>query len=322
MEFSVPAGPPSKPNIDSVSPNAIKISWEKPTDDGGGEIEGYVVEVKPKDGDWSEAFPFEVKETEATVPNLKEGQEYQFRVRAVNAAGPGEPSLPTNPVVAERPAEKPSLDLSRLKDITVKAGQEIKLPVPIKGWPIPTAEWFLNEKELLKAGRINIEVTATQCLLVIKEAERADTGVCLLRLTNPSGSAEGTVNVTVLDRPSPPQGPLEALETSPTAITVQWKPPKDNGGSKLQGYILEKKPKGSKKWSKVPGIILPTETQGTAKNLEPGEEYDFRVMAVNENGESEPLETSESIKAKYPFGEIFVYSNKYVFNILFLLVGA
>ena len=106
-----------------------------------------------------------------------------------------------------------------------------------------------------------------------------------------------------VDKPLPPQGPLEALETSPTAITVQWKPPLDDGGAKIKGYILEKKPKGSKKWQRVPGTIPADETQGTAKNLEPGEEYDFRVVAVNANGESEPLTTSESIKAKYPFGE-------------------
>ena len=106
-----------------------------------------------------------------------------------------------------------------------------------------------------------------------------------------------------VDKPSPPQGPLEALETSPTAITVQWKPPLDDGGAKIKGYILEKKPKKFEKWLRVPGTIPADETQGTTKNLEPGDEYDFRVIAVNANGESEPFTTSKSITAKYSFGE-------------------
>ena len=53
------------------------------------------------------------------------------------------------------------------------------------------------------------------------------------------------------------------------------------------------------------GFIGPNEKEATANNLEPNEEYEFRVMAVNENGESEPLVTKEAIKAKYPFGKGF-----------------
>ena len=104
------------------------------------------------------------------------------------------------------------------------------------------------------------------------------------------------------DKPSSPQGPLEAVETTPTAIKLQWQPPKDDGGSKIERYVLEKKPKGSNKWTKCPGHIAPDETEATAKNLDEGEEYDFRVMAVNQEGESEPLVTTAPIKAKYPFG--------------------
>ena len=51
----------------------------------------------------------------------------------------------------------------------------------------------------------------------------------------------------------------------------------------------------------MPGIIKGTEA--TARNLEKDQEYEFRVTAVNEHGESEPLLTTEAIKAKHPFGK-------------------
>ena len=50
----------------------------------------------------------------------------------------------------------------------------------------------------------------------------------------------------------------------------------------------------------MPGLIK--DCEATARNLDEGTEYDFRVMAVNEHGESKPLVTSEAIKAKHPFG--------------------
>ena len=39
----------------------------------------------------------------------------------------------------------------------------------------------------------------------------------------------------------------------------------------------------------------------TIPKLKEGHEYDFRVIAENQNGEGEPLETSEATLAKNPF---------------------
>ena len=74
----------------------MTLAWEKPKDDGGGKIQGYIVEKKPKGGDWEEVTPVPVKDTQMKIPHLKEGEDYVFRVKAVNAAGPGHPSRPTD----------------------------------------------------------------------------------------------------------------------------------------------------------------------------------------------------------------------------------
>ena len=53
--------------------------------------------------------------------------------------------------------------------------------------------------------------------------------------------------------------------------------------------------------SKVPGLIK--EPEAVARNLEQGVEYEFRVAAVNDHGESEPLTTLSAIEARHPFGK-------------------
>jgi len=49
--------------------------------------------------------------------------------------------------------------------------------------------------------------------------------------------------------------------------------------------------------------------------LTPGKEYKFRVTAVNAEGESEPLQTEESIIAKNPFGNIVIQLFYIILNI-------
>jgi len=50
---------------------------------------------------WEKALEVDAGKTKATVPHLTEGEEYEFRVIAVNKGGPGEPSDASKSVVAK-----------------------------------------------------------------------------------------------------------------------------------------------------------------------------------------------------------------------------
>jgi hypothetical protein len=77
------------------------LKWTKPDSDGGAPITGYVIEFKEKFAkDWAPGK--EVGDClGATIDGLKEGCQYEFRVRAINKAGPGEPSDSTKPIIAK-----------------------------------------------------------------------------------------------------------------------------------------------------------------------------------------------------------------------------
>jgi hypothetical protein len=47
----------------------------------------------------------------------------------------------------------------------------------------------------------------------------------------------------------------------------------------------------------------PTDEQMEITDLTPGQEYKFRVSAVNSEGESVPLEAEQAIVAKDPYSE-------------------
>lgn len=57
---------------------------------------GYVIEyLKKGESKWVKGGEVHGDTRKGKVTKLEEGQQYQFRVKAVNKAGPGEPSEPT-----------------------------------------------------------------------------------------------------------------------------------------------------------------------------------------------------------------------------------
>lgn len=120
----------------------------------------------------------------------------------------------------------------------------------------------------------------------------------------------------ILDKPGPPVGPLEITDVHKEGCTLHWNKPKDDGGLPITGYLVEKMDLATGKW--VPaGFVDPTKTEQKISGLEPNRKYNFRVKALNEEGESEPLESDASILAKNPYGNqllffIFAYIDLYI----------
>ena len=90
------------------------------------------------------------------------------------------------------------MDVSQLKDLTIKAGQNIKLVVAFTGTPTPKASWTLDEDEIIPDERTKVRGAPTNTELVVMDARRSDTGVYTVVVTNPFGTEKGTSSVNVL----------------------------------------------------------------------------------------------------------------------------
>ena len=77
------------PNPDQIHKSSIKFIF----------FIGYQIEKMPVNGrgGWTAVNATPVSGTTFTVPNLIEGSEWEFRVVAINDAGPGKPSKTTGP---------------------------------------------------------------------------------------------------------------------------------------------------------------------------------------------------------------------------------
>jgi len=106
----------------------------------------------------------------------------------------------------------------------------------------------------------------------------------------------------LLDIPGPPEAP-EVKDITKTSSTVQWQPPKDDGGSPIIGYQLERHVTSSERWIKInKGTIAELEFKVT--DLVEGNEYEYRVSAENKIGVGPPSSPSAKFIAKDSFGMI------------------
>ncbi|ELT96021.1 hypothetical protein CAPTEDRAFT_34147, partial [Capitella teleta] len=70
-------------------------------------------------------------------------------------------------------------------------------------------------------------------------------------------------------------------------VTIAWEEPDFDGGSKVAGYYVEKRQGSSSRWIRLnKGVI--TSPMFTVNDLMEGSEYEFRVVAENDAGESQP----------------------------------
>lgn len=91
------------------------------------------------------------------------------------------------------------------------------------------------------------------------------------------------------------------MDATKSSVALAWSRPKDVGGSAIIGYFVEYKTVCSDTWSRHEHKI--TSTMFTLSGLSPESEYQFRIFAVNNIGESEAGPVSDSVTCKDPFGE-------------------
>lgn len=295
-----PPGAPSAPRGIETSEDSITIAWQKPRHDGGSPITGYVIEKRLlSDDKWTKASHALVPDLTHKCINLIENHEYEFRVAAVNAAGQGPWSSSSDMIACKAPPSAPKItsDLS-IRDMIVIAGEEFKITVPFVATPRPKATWKINGEEILPDDRIKNEITDTSCTFSNSKAKRTDTGSYNIKLTNSMGSDSASCRVLVVDKPQPPQGPLDVSDITPDNCSLAWRPPLDDGGSPITNYIIEKMD-NSGIWTKACSFVR--NCHYDIMGLEANRKYSFRVRAENQYGISEPLETAEPITAKFPF---------------------
>jgi titin len=170
------------------------LSWTPPADDGGDPVSGYEVAFLADDGrTWSSAPG--TTGTSTTLGGLQDGTTYGWRVRAVNAAGPG-------------PWRHSSVTPFRVDpQVTDGAGR------PLAGRTVARGEEVVVEASGLPAGGVLV-VELHSAVLEIGRATVAADGTARVRARIPASATPGAHHVVV-------RVAGDGLDAAPARIPVQ-----------------------------------------------------------------------------------------------------
>uniref|UniRef100_A0A6Q2YZE8 Myosin-binding protein C, fast-type n=1 Tax=Esox lucius TaxID=8010 RepID=A0A6Q2YZE8_ESOLU len=186
--------------------------------------------------------------------------------------------------------------------IIVVAGNKLRLDVEVTGEPAPSVCWKKGDTVISEAeGRVRVETRNLLSSFVIEGAERADEGRYTITVTNPAGEDRVELTVQIVDVPNPPEN-VKCMGVGEDTATIMWDPPNFDGGSPVRGYLMERKKKGSSRWTKLNFEVFESTTYEAKKMIE-GVLYEMRVFAVNGIGMSQPSAISKPFMPIAPTSE-------------------
>uniref|UniRef100_A0AAR2JV61 Titin n=1 Tax=Pygocentrus nattereri TaxID=42514 RepID=A0AAR2JV61_PYGNA len=295
LKISEVPQPPGKITVVDVTRKSISLSWEKPEHDGGSRITHYEVEMQAKGIEkWS--LCAQVKSLDTTVTNLAQGEEYSFRVIAVNDKGKSDPRFLAHPVIAKDLVIDPSVR-TKLSTYSVQVGHDLKIEARITGHPKPTITWTKDGTALKQTTRVNVADTAHHTTLSIKDATREDGGMYNITVANVLGQKEDEVQPPTFEVDSQYSQiitvnagdtfTLEASVLGKPVPTMQW----------FKGDVeVEASARAETKNTDFKAVLVVKD--GTVTGLSAGREYLFRVSAFNDKGKSDPRPLAAPVTAK------------------------
>uniref|UniRef100_A0A2I3LJV2 Immunoglobulin-like and fibronectin type III domain-containing protein 1 n=1 Tax=Papio anubis TaxID=9555 RepID=A0A2I3LJV2_PAPAN len=200
--------------------------------------------------------------------------------------------------VQDSPTIAPDVIEKLREPVVVKAGKPVTVKIPFQSHLPVQAAWRKDGAKVVGSGdkEAQVDLGDGYTRLCLPSTGRKDSGQYSVTLRSEGGSVQAELTLKVIDKPDPPQGPMEVQDCQRAGVCLRWRPPRDDGGQPVECYMVERRQAGRSTWLKV-GEAPADSTTFTDAHVEPGRKYAFRVRAVTSEGAGEALESEETLVA-------------------------
>uniref|UniRef100_A0A671UPG3 Myosin binding protein C3 n=1 Tax=Sparus aurata TaxID=8175 RepID=A0A671UPG3_SPAAU len=196
-------GPPEALKIMDVWGFNVALEWKPPKDNGNCEISGYTIQkADKKTMEWFTVYE-QYRRTNCVVSDLIMGNEYVFRVYAINLVGLSQDPcntkdslilIPSPASIAYKPPSHKDHDFSEAPKFThplvnrsVIAGYNATLSCSVRGIPKPKVTWYKNKMDISNEAKYRMLSKQGVLTLEIRKPCLFDGGVYTCKAVNASG---------------------------------------------------------------------------------------------------------------------------------------
>ncbi len=299
------ASPPGRPtNLRGVAntDGTVTLRWEAPADDS---VRGYqILRRRPAEGE--ETLLVHVDDTgsaatEYTDVDVTPGVLHAYRVKARNAAGPGQQSNFVN--VTPTQPDEPSQNSPPAGVPTIRGTAQVGETLTADTSKITDADGLTTvsyEYQWLAefSGLVTEISGATSSSYTLQAAEEGAAIRVRVRFADDRGhpgtltSAATDTVAAALEPPAQPGNPTASVNADGT-VSLSWEAPSDDT---VSGYrILRRRPdQGEIEFLVLVGDTGSRATEFTDRTVEPGVRYVYSVAALNAAGAGAPSATVEA----------------------------
>ncbi|XP_070789290.1 fibronectin isoform X6 [Pituophis catenifer annectens] len=274
-------------SVTEITANSFVVSWVSASDT----VSGFRVEYElSEDGDEPKYLDLPNTVNSVSIPNLLPGRNYIIKVYQISEEGEQNLILSTTQTTA--PDAPPDHLVENVDDTSILVSWS-RPEAPITGYRIvytPSLEGSsteLNLPESATSVTLSDLMPGVQYNISIYAVEENQE-------STPIFIQQKTTGVPIADVIHPPQH-LQFLEVASDKITIMWSPP----DSAVIGYRVEVIPVNR---PGEHGQRLPVSryTFAEVTELSPGTTYLFKIYAIGQNTESEPLTGEQTTKLDGP----------------------
>lgn len=191
---------PGEPSVVDGGNNWISLAWPKSDPGNTAPVLAYKVEswLLGKEGGarWVELGITPLNSFDAF--NLKQDEQYHFRVTPRNRYGWGESVQTSSPVSVGLAGDRPEFVEILSGQLKVLAGETANLSCSVKGKPLPEVIWMKNGHEIEEEGRLTTAFNGYTCSLTIKDINSEDEARYSCEATNIHGRASTYARLAVV----------------------------------------------------------------------------------------------------------------------------